>query len=307
MANRVELRRDLCRTHRAGNARPRCPGTAVAACGLRAGRGRHDDAALFHHRLAWLNGVADRYVVFDGGHIVQDYEADEFLSLSPGCVAAMGLRAFDLEPYRHRIAALASSPAAESGSTDNASLAIEWFAEDDTSLDTYEYAIDHVIEHGLEGSPTFVLRTADPAAEDSPFRWLLAINPLPSRKAFAEGGLLSHLHFQYANDLHTLVATDGPPAPRPCAIRVGMPPCAPTREPPRTVAPSSVRCTTCSRSGNIRRYDGSPLVKQQRFSSRASADTRHRSRNNGRSRATRFCGSIGAARPVSSIRVHAVP
>ena len=156
MANRVELRRDLCRTHRAGNARPRCPGTAVAACGLRAGRGRHDDAALFHHRLAWLNGVADRYVVFDGGHIVQDYEADEFLSLSPGCVAAMGLRAFDLEPYRHRIAALASSP----------------------------------------------------AAEDSPFRWLLAINPLPSRKAFAEGGLPSHLHFQYANDLHTLVATD---------------------------------------------------------------------------------------------------
>ena len=128
----------------------------MAACGLRAGRGRHDDAALFHHRLAWLNGVADRYVVFDGGHIVQDYEADEFLSLSPGCVAAMGLRAFDLEPYRHRIAALASSP----------------------------------------------------AAEDSPFRWLLAINPLPSRKAFAEGGLPSHLHFQYANDLHTLVATD---------------------------------------------------------------------------------------------------
>lgn len=53
--------------------------------------------------------MADRYVVFDGGHIVQDYEADEFLSLSPGCVAAMGLRALDLQPYRHRIATLASS------------------------------------------------------------------------------------------------------------------------------------------------------------------------------------------------------
>lgn len=26
--------------------------------------------------------------------------------------------------------------------------------------------------------------------------------------AFAEGGLLSRLHFQYANDLHTLVSTD---------------------------------------------------------------------------------------------------
>ena len=68
---------------------------------------------IAEHRLAWLNGVADRYVVFDGGHIVQDYEADEFLSLSPGCVAAMGLRALDLQPYRHRIATLASSPAAD--------------------------------------------------------------------------------------------------------------------------------------------------------------------------------------------------
>ena len=46
-----------------------------------------------------------------------------------------------------------NEPAAESGSTDDAALAIEWFAEDDTSLDTYEYTIDHVIEHGLEGSP----------------------------------------------------------------------------------------------------------------------------------------------------------
>ena len=72
---------------------------------------------IAEHRLAWLNGVADRYVVFDGGHIVQDYEADEFLSLSPGCVAAMGLRALDLQPYRRRIAALASSPAADDGTS----------------------------------------------------------------------------------------------------------------------------------------------------------------------------------------------
>lgn len=165
--------------------------------------------------------MADRYVVFDGGHIVQDYEADEFLSLSPGCVAAMGLRAFDLEPYRHRIAALASSPAAESGSTDNASLAIEWFAEDDTSLDTYEYAIDHVIEHGLESSPTFVLRTADPAAEDSPFRWLLAINPLPSRKAFAEGGCSATCISSTPTICTRSSPRMRPPAPRPCAIRVG--------------------------------------------------------------------------------------
>ncbi|OZG57465.1 ABC transporter ATP-binding protein [Bifidobacterium myosotis] len=101
--------------------------------------------------------------------------------------------------------------ATAAGVTASAVIRIEWFAEDNTSLDVYDYRLDHVIAHGLEGSPTFVFTTDDPNAEDSPFRWLLAIAPLPSRKAFAEGGLLSHLHFQYANDLHTLVSsgTDG--------------------------------------------------------------------------------------------------
>lgn len=222
MANRVELRRDLCRTHRAGNARPRCPGTAVAACGLRAGRGRHDDAALFHHRLAWLNGVADRYVVFDGGHIVQDYEADEFLSLFPGCVAAMGLRAFDLEPYRHRIAALASSPAAESGSTDNASLAIERFAEDDTSLDTYEYAIDHVIEHGLESSPppscsAPLIRPPKTARSAGCWPSTLCLRARRSPRAGCSATCISSTPTICTRSSPRM----RPPAPRPCAIRVG--------------------------------------------------------------------------------------
>ncbi|WP_241519538.1 hypothetical protein [Bifidobacterium callitrichidarum] len=92
--------------------------------------------------------------------------------------------------------------------SEHADVRITWYAEDNTDLDTYDYRIDHVIGHGLEGSPTYVFVTDDPNAEDSPFRWLLAIAPLPSRKAFGEGGLLSHLHFQYANDLGTLVATD---------------------------------------------------------------------------------------------------
>lgn len=98
------------------------------------------------------------------------------------------------------------------GAAASAVIRIEWFAEDNTSLDIYDYRIDHVIEHGLEGSPTFVFTTDDPNAEDSPFRWLLAIAPLPSRRAFTEGGLLSHLHFQYANDLATLVVSGEPDA-----------------------------------------------------------------------------------------------
>lgn len=74
---------------------------------------------IAEHRLAWLNGVADRYVVFDGGRIARQYEADEFLALSPGCIAAMGLRALDLEPYRRRIAELESQSDAQRASSPN--------------------------------------------------------------------------------------------------------------------------------------------------------------------------------------------
>ncbi|MBT1173410.1 energy-coupling factor ABC transporter ATP-binding protein [Bifidobacterium sp. MA2] len=67
------------------------------------------------HRLAWLNGVADRYAVFDAGRIVREYPADEFLALSPDHVAAMGLRTLDPEPCRRAVARLAAVPAEGDG------------------------------------------------------------------------------------------------------------------------------------------------------------------------------------------------
>ena len=184
----------------------------------------------------------EHYIDSDDAAIQQTWEAAEQAVLANpkmAPMAARGIRTFwsmacsttSPENIIHIGYWRVNEPAAESGSTDDAALAIEWFAEDDTSLDTYEYTIDHVIEHGLEGSPTFVFRTADPAAEDSPFRWLLASTPTICTRSSPRMR---------------------PPASRPCAIRVGTPPCAPTREPSRTVAPSSARCTTCSRPGNIR-------------------------------------------------------
>ena len=136
----------------------------------------------------------EHYIDSDDAAIQQTWEAAEQAVLANpkmAPMAARGIRTFwsmacsttSPENIIHIGYWRVNEPAAESGSTDDAALAIEWFAEDDTSLDTYEYTIDHVIEHGLEGSPTFVFHTTDPAAEDSPFRWLLAINPLPSRKA----------------------------------------------------------------------------------------------------------------------------
>lgn len=43
------------------------------------------------------------------------------------------------------------------------------------------------------------------ATSPSPFDWLLAIAPMPSRGSHRDGGLLSHLHFQYASRLDALV------------------------------------------------------------------------------------------------------
>ena len=147
----------------------------------------------------------EHYIDSDDAAIQQTWEAAEQAVLANpkmAPMAARGIRTFwsmacsttSPENIIHIGYWRVNEPAAESGSTDDAALAIEWFAEDDTSLDT-------------SSTPTICTRSS------------------PRMR---------------------------PPASRPCAIRVGTPPCAPTREPSRTVAPSSARCTTCSRPGNIR-------------------------------------------------------
>lgn len=77
-------------------------------------------------------------------------------------------------------------------------LCIEWLAADDTSLGKAVYHLETVLEKGLEGKEN-ALFVAEDAAENWPFRCLLAMEPMPSRSARQSGGLLSHLHFQYAS------------------------------------------------------------------------------------------------------------
>lgn len=89
--------------------------------------------------------------------------------------------------------------------------ALTWLTEGGNELGTFVYTVHHVVPKGLEGSPTTVFEAAD-APADCPFRWLLAIDPMPARGAFAQGGLLSHLHFQYASDLNTLLDMSADPA-----------------------------------------------------------------------------------------------
>lgn len=77
-------------------------------------------------------------------------------------------------------------------------LCIEWLADDGAPLGRAIYHLDRVLERGLEGKEN-ALFMAENVAADGPFRCLLAMEPMPHRTARQSGGLLSHLHFQYAS------------------------------------------------------------------------------------------------------------
>lgn len=87
-------------------------------------------------------------------------------------------------------------------------LAIEWFAADGSTLGKAVYHLDSVLPKGLEGKPNALFVAAD-AAPDWPLRCLLAMEPMPARDAYKAGGLLSHLHFQYASKPELLFDADG--------------------------------------------------------------------------------------------------
>lgn len=105
------------------------------------------------------------------------------------------------------------------------------------------YRLDHMVAKGLEGKPCLVFHAVDAHGKGrhgeerygaerheeercgaerhggsvrkvrkgggDPFRVLIAMEPMPGRKALAGGGLLSHLHFQYACSEDTLLRGHG--------------------------------------------------------------------------------------------------
>ena len=201
----------------------------------------------------------EHYIDSDDAAIQQTWEAAEQAVLANPTMAARGIRTFwsmacsttSPENIIHIGYWRVNEPAAESGSTDDAALAIEWFAEDDTSLDTYEYTIDHVIEHSKAPPPSCSTPPIRPPKTARSAGYLPSIRCLRARRSPRAG--CSATCISSTPTIYTRSSPRmRPPASRPCAIRVGTPPCAPTREPSRTVAPSSARCTTCSRPGNIR-------------------------------------------------------
>ena len=84
---------------------------------------------------------------------------------------------------------------------------IHWLTEDGTSLGRYDYTLSEIVPKGLEGKPNFLF-VAEKAPENWPFRYMLAMEPMPDRQAKNNGGLLSHLHYQYGSSKDVLL-TDG--------------------------------------------------------------------------------------------------
>ncbi|MBQ8233707.1 MAG: hypothetical protein IJZ34_17565 [Lachnospiraceae bacterium] len=83
-------------------------------------------------------------------------------------------------------------------------MSIEWLGENGQSLGKQDYILSTIIPKGLEAKENFLFEATN-APENWPFRYLLAMAPMPERSAKNSGGLLSHLHFQYASNLEMLL------------------------------------------------------------------------------------------------------
>ena len=82
---------------------------------------------------------------------------------------------------------------------------VEWMLADGTSAGRNRYRIESVLPKGLEGMTNYIFYAPD-ASENWPFRYIIAMEPLPKRSARENGGLMSHIHFQFASNLGQLVA-----------------------------------------------------------------------------------------------------
>ncbi len=83
-------------------------------------------------------------------------------------------------------------------------ISIEWLVENGQALGKQSYVLSSIIPKGLEAKENFLFEAVD-APKGWTFRYLLAMAPMPERAAKNNGGLLSHLHFQYASSIEKLL------------------------------------------------------------------------------------------------------
>lgn len=91
---------------------------------------------------------------------------------------------------------------------DASDLNISWTNQRDKVIADFTYTLETTLPSGLERKTNYLLRAKD-AARPCPFRYLLLMEPMPSRDAKEKGGLISHLHFQYASNPTKLLRSNG--------------------------------------------------------------------------------------------------
>lgn len=156
-----------------------------------------------------IMGLVMGLFFFVSGHFVLSFAANIICGVAADLVAAAG-------KYRSKKLLLASYVVFSYGLTGpilplwfmksayianltaRGKLCIAWTDADGNTLGRAVYHLDHVLERGLEGKEN-ALFVAEDVPADWPFRCLLAMEPMPPRAARLQGGLLSHLHFQYAS------------------------------------------------------------------------------------------------------------
>lgn len=85
----------------------------------------------------------------------------------------------------------------------NNTFQIEWIDIQDNTV-TYEYILDEIIQSGLEKKVNYLLKTN----EETPFKYLLLMEPMPDKNDKNHGGLISHFHFQFSQDKNNIVKKD---------------------------------------------------------------------------------------------------
>lgn len=75
-------------------------------------------------------------------------------------------------------------------------MTVEWIGANGENLGIEQYCLKEIVPKGLEGKENYLFE-ATAAPDGWPFRYLLAMEPMPSRCEKDNGGLLSHLHFQF--------------------------------------------------------------------------------------------------------------
>lgn len=86
-------------------------------------------------------------------------------------------------------------------STDDESLIVQWYDLNNNLIGKYKYFLDSIIDKGLEGKENYLFKSN----ENSNFKWLLLMEPMPNKLEKEKSDLIAHFHLQFSSKKENLV------------------------------------------------------------------------------------------------------